>query len=133
MTPYLFAYGTLMSTATGRLGRGQRERLRLEAVGLGAASISGRLYDLGRYPGLADAVADTDIVHGEVFQLAQPQQSLAWLDAYEGIVPGDHTDGEYARVVRPALLATGDAIEAWVYRLNRIDADLQLLATGRWT
>ena len=60
-------------------------RLGREARLIGEASIEGRLYSLGRYPGLVEAADRESRVHGEVFALNSPAASLAWLDAYERI------------------------------------------------
>ncbi len=54
-------------------------------------------------------------MHGEVYALNSPAASLKWLDAYEGIVPGNHDQNQYERVERPVRLATGDMVTAWVY------------------
>lgn len=111
MTSLLFVYGTLMS----RVGHAMGDRLRREARLVGPGAIEGRLYSLGRYPGLVEAAAGSYAVHGEVYDLAAPAASLAWLDDYEGIVPGRPDDSPYARVERPVRLASGEMLTAWVY------------------
>ena len=63
-------------------------RLRTEARLIGAATIQGRLYRVSWYPGVVDSADPGQRVHGEVYALADPVKALAWLDAYEGIVPG---------------------------------------------
>jgi gamma-glutamylcyclotransferase (GGCT)/AIG2-like uncharacterized protein YtfP len=130
MHKHLFVYGTLMTSADGaKLGKPQRARLQREAVSLGAASIRGRLHDLGQYPALVASPDDT--AHGEVFQIADPDNTFRWLDEYENVVP-DRETNEYERVAQPVWLATGDEMTAWVYRYT---ADLPLtsrLADGRW-
>ena len=131
-TRYLFVYGTLMSGAATKLGAEQRLRLAAEGDSLGPASLPGaRLYDLGRYPGAVfDAVVD-DIVHGEVVLLADPQATLAWIDAYEGYVHGGD-DNEYDRVVREVRLAGGETFDAWVYLLLTVPEHGREIAGGRW-
>ena len=128
MNPNLFVYGSLLSA----VGHPTGERLRSEARMVGAASIAGRLYRVSWYPGLAQAEADSGCVHGEVYALADPARSLAWLDAYESIVPGNEADNEYVRVERPVQLASGLEILAWVYLYQREVAGLELVADGRW-
>ena len=61
-----------------------------------------------------------------------PAASLAWLDAYEGIVPGDHDRNDYARVERVARLASGADITAWVYIYLKPVAPAHLIPGGRW-
>lgn len=133
MIAHLFVYGTLMSAATDDTGRAERVRLAREGRSLGPATLPGLLYDLGRYPGLVEAINPTGLVHGEAFALADPAKSLDWLDAYEGIVPGEHADNEYARVERIARLATGASLPAWVYVLRKDIGHARLVPSGRWT
>jgi gamma-glutamylcyclotransferase (GGCT)/AIG2-like uncharacterized protein YtfP len=126
VNPHLFVYGTLLSTAGHPMGT----RLGREAKLIGQASIAGVLYRLGQYPGL---IASADLqkrVHGEVFALNNPEASLTWLDAYEGIVPGDEQN-EYQRVERDVQLASGEELAVWVY-LYRKKPQGQPIASGRW-
>jgi len=128
MNPNLFVYGTLLSAA----GHAKGERLRREARLLGEATIAGKLFSLGRYPGLIETADATARVHGEVYALNAPAASLKWLDAYEGIVPGDHDRNDYARVERIARLASGADITAWVYVYLKPVAASRLIPGGRW-
>jgi gamma-glutamylcyclotransferase (GGCT)/AIG2-like uncharacterized protein YtfP len=129
---HLFVYGTLMTAAaSSRLGKAQRARLQREGQSLGAATIAGRVYDLGRYPALSAPFSAQDRVHGEVFALADPAASLAWLDEYENVTP-DEAQREYDRVIRPVLLASGDEIQAWVYVYRGKIPEAHRLADGRW-
>src|SRR5262245_52285371 len=111
MNSYLFVYGSLLSTAEHRMGA----RLRREARRIGAATLQGRLYRVSWYPGAVDSTDPAQRVHGEVYALDNPKLALAWLDAYEGIVPGRGEAGEYRRVERPVQFATGAQTAAWVY------------------
>lgn len=131
-TRLLFAYGTLMLGAGGKLGRAQRDRLAREARSLGAASTPGRLYDLGRYPGLVPPQAAGDIAHGECLDLVDAGRSLAWLDAYEGIVPGRHPHNPYERRQCPVTLADGRIVTAWVYVYLLDVGGARPIADGRW-
>ena len=131
MTPYLFVYGTLMSSATAALGQAQRARLLREGRSLGPATAAGRLYDFGRYPGLAESSGAGDIVHGEVYVLNDAAKSLPWLDAYEDIAPD--RPGQYVRVERSVRLATGETLTAWMYLLQRGAAHARRVPSGRWT
>ena len=133
VTPHLFVYGTLMSSATGALGQAERARLAGEARTLGPATMAAaRLYDLGRYPALAETGKTADTVHGEALTLADPQRTLAWLDDYEGFIPGDYNLSEYARLERQIRLADGAELAAWVYIFRRDVAALRPITGGRW-
>lgn len=132
-TRYLFVYGTLMSGAGSALGKPQRLRLARESDSLGPAAIAhARLYDLGRYPGAFGGGGADDLVHGEAVLLTTPDSTLAWLDDYEGLVPGKPEESEYDRVVREVKLAGGEAIDAWVYLLRAQPAPTKLVVDGRW-
>ena len=111
MNPHLFVYGTLLSAAGHSMGA----RLRRQARLVGEASIRGRLYSLGRYPGLVEIGDADEWVRGELYALARPASALAWLDAYEGIVPGATAKSAYERVERPVRLGAGEVVTAWVY------------------
>ncbi len=129
MIPHLFVYGSLMSTAGHRMGA----QLRAEARLIGPATIQGRLYRVSWYPGAVDSADPEHRVHGEVYALGNPGQALAWLDAYEGVVAGSDEPSAYRRLERPARLATGEEIAAWVYLYQKDVAGFRLVPDGRWT
>lgn len=129
---HLFVYGTLMAAATGRLGRAQRLRLVSESRFVGEATMAGRLVDLGRYPGFVAAERDGDIVRGELVVLGDAERSLAWLDAYEGIVSGEHDHHEYVRERREASVASGERVAAWVYVYRRLFDAAKVIEGGDW-
>lgn len=134
MNPLLFVYGTLQSGSDAGYGRAMHERLRQEGTLLGPATLAGRLYDLGRYPGVVDPMDAADIVSGELHRLTDPARSFGWLDAYEKIDPEDATaDNEYARVersVHPAGAAT--PVVAWVYLYRWDVSRARHVPEGRW-
>jgi gamma-glutamylcyclotransferase (GGCT)/AIG2-like uncharacterized protein YtfP len=80
---HLFAYGTLQPPfAPAAVLR----RLR-DARAIGAATVRGTLYDLGRYPGLVRDATGRRRVRGTVIELPRPPRAevlLRWLDRYEG-------------------------------------------------
>lgn len=128
----LFVYGTLLSGDTGTGGRAQRDRLVRESRVIASASVFGRLYHLGRYPGLVLGGGPDDVAHGELLELATPVTTLAWLDAYEGIVPGDHPHNEYERRTIEVTLASGELASAWSYVYRQPTTGKPLIASGRW-
>ena len=128
MNPHLFVYGTLLSGA----GHPKGAQLGREAGLLGQATIQGcRLYSLGRYPGLVEVDDAVGLVHGEVYALSNPAASLGWLDAYEGIVPGD-AQNQYERVERTVNLDSRASLTAWVYLYRRDVQRFRAIANGRW-
>lgn len=141
MTDHLFVYGTLMrAAARSALGREQRALLEREATLVGEATVPGRLFARPRYPVmtgpdpllLAGSRDRSELVHGEVWQLAKPARVLAVLDPYESIPPGTTSGREYARVVGTATLADGRRVETWLYLCIADVAALPRIADGRW-
>jgi gamma-glutamylcyclotransferase (GGCT)/AIG2-like uncharacterized protein YtfP len=129
----LFAYGTLMSGAVGSKGRAQRDRLARVADVVGQATVTGRLYNLGQYPGLKPVGGAGEVVHGEVLELASPHgRSLRWLDSYEGIVPGNHPHNEYERRIVDATLDDGAVVQAWTYICLLQPTPWAWIASGSW-
>src|SRR5262245_7397903 len=128
MNPHLFVYGSLLSS----IGHPSGERLRNEARLLGAASMPGRLYRVDWYPGLVEAAAGDSRVRGEVYALTDPAGSLAWLDDYESIVPGQEASNEYVRAERAGQLASGRQVTAWVYLYQWDVTGVPQVADGRW-
>jgi gamma-glutamylcyclotransferase (GGCT)/AIG2-like uncharacterized protein YtfP len=132
MNARLFVYGTLLTAAGHAMGA----RLRREARLLGAASMPGRLYSLGRYPGLVEAPdiqgLVQSLVHGELYALNTPAVTLRWLDAYEGILPHKPDRNPYARVERPVRLPSGETLSAWVYVYLRSVKARPEVPGGRW-
>ncbi len=101
----LFIYGTLMPG------------LRLEAEMHGArfmapAQVLGRLFDLGRYPGLLHGDGQ---VTGEVYEV--DDEHLVRLDGVEGVVPGDRTESHYWREVVTVCGGPlqGQPVQTYVY------------------
>src|SRR5262245_37523781 len=127
MNPNLFAYGTLLSTAYHPMGA----KLAGEGKLIGPASIQGRLYRVTWYPAAVDSPNAEERVYGEVYALASPLESFAWLDAYEGL-SGDLHASEYVRVERIARALGTAELTAWVYLYQRDPDPSQLIADGRW-
>jgi gamma-glutamylcyclotransferase (GGCT)/AIG2-like uncharacterized protein YtfP len=125
----LFVYGTLLSTS----GHPMATRLQRNARLLGPATIQGRLYSLGRYPGLVQALDAPGLVHGELFALTMPAVTLRWLDGYEGVLPGKPEESPYERAVRPVqLVASGETVNAWVYLYRKSVRTRPEVKDGRW-
>jgi gamma-glutamylcyclotransferase (GGCT)/AIG2-like uncharacterized protein YtfP len=106
----LFVYGTLRPCIDIPMARWLRRSARY----VGHATTSGRLYDLGAYPGMCGARSRREYVHGDVYRVAQPRV-LRVLDRYEA---GSAYRARYRRercIVRFA--PRGNARKtAWTYR-----------------
>jgi gamma-glutamylcyclotransferase (GGCT)/AIG2-like uncharacterized protein YtfP len=120
---HLFVYGTLRSGFQNQYARLLAE----EETLLGRARIRGKLYDIGRYPGLVLSSAPQELVIGEVYRLQDPDRTLATLDRYEG--------AEFTRVAATILLEAGELeageqLPAWVYVYNRPVAEGSRILSG---
>ena len=102
MSEHLFFYGTLLPG----LARPPLAALVGRLVPLGPATVPGRLYDLGPYPGLVADLANGLAVRGELWEV--DADCLAELDEYE------QAPGLFVR--EPvAVQGLAAAVEAFVY------------------
>lgn len=127
MTAYLFVYGTLMS----HIGHPMHDVLARGAERVGEGFVQGRLYDLGRYPGLVLSAAADDRVVGEVYRL-RDDDVLRALDDYEGCGEGAAEPTEYVRRIAAVAVADGGTLDAWTYTYNRDASALVPIASGRY-
>jgi gamma-glutamylcyclotransferase (GGCT)/AIG2-like uncharacterized protein YtfP len=123
---YLFAYGTLL----GGLRPAAIARVADRLAVVGPATVRGRLYDLGEYPGLVLDPAAND-VHGAIFTVPD-DAVLAALDAYEGFEPDRRDRSLFVRTRVVATLADGRSCDSFVYVYNRDPAGAPVIASGRY-
>lgn len=110
---FLFVYGTLR-----RLSGHRMNGLLRSSQFIGEGYVAGRLYHLGRYPGMVPPRAAGDRVRGEVYRLGRTTLTLQRLDAYEGCSPFGAAPGEYRRTRTGARLDDGRTLCVWVYLFN---------------
>jgi gamma-glutamylcyclotransferase (GGCT)/AIG2-like uncharacterized protein YtfP len=106
----LFVYGTLRAFVDIPMAR----RLRRGARYLGAARTPGRIYDLGRYPGLTVARRRSEWVVGDLYALSAPRALLRVLDRYEAGAAG-REPARFVRVRAAVIQAPGVRRSAWLY------------------
>lgn len=111
MSPHLFVYGTLRRDTRHDMYR----VLARDADFVGDATINGRLYDLGEYPGAVRTADETSRIKGEVYRLRDPNTTLPVLDDYEGCGPNDTPPFEFERELVTASLEMGEELRTWVY------------------
>ena len=127
MSTYLFVYGTLRRRSRHPMAR----RLAGSARHVGAAKIAGRLYDLGRFPGLKEPRSPHDWVHGEVYDLGDDSDiTLQEMDAYENAESPPPTP--YERQLASVLLADGRTMTVWVYWYCGGVREEQFIASGSY-
>jgi gamma-glutamylcyclotransferase (GGCT)/AIG2-like uncharacterized protein YtfP len=100
-------YGTLRRGFDNRYAR----LLDHSARYLGTARVQGRLYDLGRYPGIQLQAGLGEWVTGDLFRLRNVKATLDVLDEYEGPA--------FERVAAIAVLPNEDRKRCWVYEYRR--------------
>src|SRR5262245_26668601 len=106
----LFVYGTLRAFVATAAG----ERLRRHSCLIGDARVAGRLYDLGRYPGLVQPRRAGEWVPGERHRFRNPRLTLRALDHYEsGAWP---VPARFMRERAIAYVGLGARRGVWVYR-----------------
>lgn len=128
MSDCIFVYGTLMRGFDHPMSK-------LLASGsdyLGGASCHGRLYMIAHYPGLLHAATQSDIVHGDLFRMRDPDKLLAVLDEYEGIGPDEEQPTLYLRELLPVTLGDGSITQAWTYIYNRPVIETKRISSGRF-
>lgn len=85
---------------------------------IGNATIQGRLYDLGTYPGLVLSDDPSHVVIGELYHLHQPQL-IKELDLYENYRPNDVKGSLYIRTEEQVRKEDGSQVTAVVYSYNK--------------
>lgn len=122
-TGLLFAYGTLIPGMEPPVMSAVVRRLTV----VGPATIKGRLYDLGSYPGV---VLDSKpgLVRGHLLRVPSDRLWHA-LDAYEGCDPPENL---FRRVKTAAVCEDGRQVDCWVYVFNRDPTAAREVQCGCW-
>ena len=121
----IFVYGTLMSDFINPAS----DRLRKESHLMGKVSLSGRLFDLGDYPGGVFEPASTCRIKGELYRLHDAANSLSWLDDYEDAGTGVNPEILYRRIQVPVSFR-GRRITAWMYHYIKPVEGLKRIISG---
>lgn len=122
----LFVYGLLRRDCDHPMAR----RLEQDARHVGPATLQGKLYDLGGYPGVVDSGDSQDRVHGDIFEIVGDAEKLLQdLDVFEGCDAESEEPHEYRRVTREAML-DGAMVTAQIYLYNLDPAGKTLIPDG---
>lgn len=128
---YLFVYGTLRHLAV-RTAAGEQafNQLNQAASFIGAASVSGQLFEVGGYPGICyQSDADTHVV-GDLYLVGDAATLFTALDAYEECAAQFSEPHEYHRQRVPVILGSDETVQAWVYHYNCSTDVLPVIASG---
>jgi gamma-glutamylcyclotransferase (GGCT)/AIG2-like uncharacterized protein YtfP len=121
---HLFVYGTLRRRSSHCMAR----VLQTRAIFIDSARMPGRLFDLGRYPGMVEADGAEEWVMGDLYELPPDTDLLRDLDRYEG---ADGTQSAlFDRQPGEALLPNGRLVDAWWYRYRGSRFDAQRIVSG---
>ena len=122
---HLFVYGTLRRDPQGKINR----ILTRNAEFLGEATLRGKLFRVGFYPGLVPSDDPKDIVYGEVYKLRRPDFILPILDEYEECGPR-FPEPAFIRRKQVVKFKSGEVIGTWVYIFARPTLSLQIIRSG---
>lgn len=126
MPTHLFVYGTLRAAFSNPPAMQLRQYSRYVGEGV----ITGRLYDVGNYPGALYIPGDAGLIHGSVYELtANVNTLLAMLDDYEGISAPPGVTDEYERAFIPVHVS-GTLVDCWVYLYNWPVDSLRCIESG---
>jgi gamma-glutamylcyclotransferase (GGCT)/AIG2-like uncharacterized protein YtfP len=109
---YLFVYGTLLQKGN-KFAAFLNENSRF----YGKGKVSGKLYDVGEYPGLVLQLATNHFVYGRIYSMTDPEAILKVLDDYEGFGEDQVQPNEFIRVLT-AIESENDVLKCWVYLYN---------------
>jgi gamma-glutamylcyclotransferase (GGCT)/AIG2-like uncharacterized protein YtfP len=124
MPDCLFVYGTLKRRSRHPMAG----RLASIARYAGPGRIAGRLYNLGRFPGLKPARSPEDCVEGDLYELgADADAILQEMDAYENAESPPPTP--YERTRESIRTESGERT-AWVYWYRGEVDEARYIATG---
>jgi len=125
MNNKLFVYGSLMSGVSTPIAT----YLKTNSTFLGEGQIEGKLYDLGKYPGIVPEVGCGHWVKGHLLELSDTEIMLPILDKYEGTTEEFEQPTEYLRV-ETSVLINDQLLTCWVYQYNYPTTNLSLINSG---
>jgi gamma-glutamylcyclotransferase (GGCT)/AIG2-like uncharacterized protein YtfP len=129
MRQFLFTYGTL---SNGKAPVAVK-RLMRKLTPVGEAYVQGRLYDLGKYPGLKSSRSPRQKVHGRVFELPDDPAVLKKLDEYEEYSEDQAAKSLFIRKRVPARLENGKQVNCWTYFYNGDVTELRRIPSGDYS
>ncbi|MFB3915331.1 MAG: gamma-glutamylcyclotransferase [Terriglobales bacterium] len=129
MKAFLFCYGTLLPEHAPPSVSNLIRKLRP----IGPATVRGRLYNLGRYPGAILDAGSSGHISGQVFALPADTDVLARLDEYEGFDPADPGDSLFVRQECRAAMLNGNIVKCWIYVYNRKIGSVRPVPGGRYS
>ncbi|MHB8526535.1 MAG: gamma-glutamylcyclotransferase family protein [Candidatus Acidiferrales bacterium] len=125
-TNLLFVYGTLMK------GHSDDWQKRAGAHLVGHGRTTGKLYDLGQFPGAVVSSDPRCHIEGEVYRLDDISLATEILDEYEEFHPSRPEKSLFIRRELPVVMEDGTEKRAWVYLYNRAVNESDLIQSGNY-
>ena len=110
-TLHLFVYGTLQKD----FGHPMFSYVEHYARFVSRAYTLGKLYDIGRFPGLVSSKNAEEKVWGEVYEIVDQENLFIFLDDYEGCTDADPQPHRYRRELCDVHLTDRMFGQAWTY------------------
>lgn len=129
MIKHLFLYGTLINPDPDEAVAQVVNRLHR----VGTASVRGRLYDFGDYPGAVVDPSSNSSVRGELVELPKNESVLPELDSYEEFDSDKPHLSLFVRTRVKTQLSDGRRVEAGMYVYNRNPGDASLVVDGTYS
>ena len=127
ISSYLFVYGTLLAEKNEFAAHVQKNCNFYQH-----AKFSGRLYDIGEYPGAIFDTEDNGFVYGSIYVMNTPVQTLKILDDYEGFGEDQLQPNEFIRKLL-AVKTKDEPVNCWVYLYNLpVDSYRQIISGDYW-
>ena len=124
---YLFVYGTLLDERN-KFAAYVQENCNFYKH----AKFSGRLYDIGEYPGAILDTEDNGFVYGSIYVMSDPAQTLKILDDYEGFGEDLPQPNEFIRNLL-AVETKDERVNCWVYLYNLpVNGFRQIISGDYW-
>ncbi len=121
---FIAFYGSLMTSFGAQKDLGVEGDFEF----VGVCRMSGRLFDLGEYPGVIESERPEDTVIGELYRIKVPR-GIKVLDEYEGI---ERETPETSPFVRRVVRLVEPATESWMYFYQWPVTAEQQVASGDW-
>jgi gamma-glutamylcyclotransferase (GGCT)/AIG2-like uncharacterized protein YtfP len=130
MSEYLFLYGTLKpNEAAVDVAKVVKSLRRV-----GTATVPGRLYDFGDYPGAITDCNSAKKIHGDVFELpVEAHASLHALDQYEEFDVNNPEQSLFLRKKVSAKLFDGRELNCWMYVYNKEPGKARQITSGNYS
>ena len=121
---YLFVYGTLLTSIPSSMSKFLRRKGQL----VGKATVTGKLFDLGMYPGYISTGSER--VKGELYRLNPETAAMTveMLDAYEGVTGAP--EDEYRKIEVMAKVNDGGSFKAYTYEYKGDAAGKEAIPMG---